>query len=91
MNDERGNGTAEDARRFYQQNNAAAPVAPGERMVRTAPVRREEAVERVVARDRSDVAPAPVDDNERALGEKPTQGSGGPGILNRSFSGTYEE
>ena len=85
MNDERGSGASEDARRFYQRNNAAAPVAPGERLI--APAQREE----VVARARSDAAPVPVDDNERALGEKPTQGSGGPGILNRSFSGTYEE
>ena len=91
MNGERGSDTAESARRFYQQNNAAAPVAPGERLVRTAPVQREEVGERVVAREQPDTAPAPVADNERALGEKPTQGSGGPGILNRSFSGTYEE
>ena len=34
---------------------------------------------------------AGVSDNERALGEKPGQGSGEPGILNRSFSGTYED
>ena len=87
MNDERGSGASENARRFYQRNNAAAPVAPGERLIRAAPAQREE----VVARERSDAASAPVDDNERALGEKPTQGSGGPGILNRSFSGTYEE
>ena len=97
--DDRNHGTAgtprtssEEARRHYL-NNGGREAQAGETVLAHSATT-SETTHITGERRMSPAQPAsssPTEHVDLALGEQPQEGSGGPHVLERSFSGTYDE